>query len=67
MTNNDTTSRRMTVRDLRAIIADLPPDTELWAFDSGQSAFMPIQLVVHDKRANGLNFWINTEDNPNGL
>ena len=67
MTNNDTNSRMMTVADLRDIIADLPADTQLWAFDAGQFTFMPVQLVVHDKRANGLNFWINTEDTPNGL
>jgi hypothetical protein len=65
MTNNDTNSRKLTVADLRAIIADLPADTELWAFDSGQASFTPIQLIVHDKRANGLNFWINAEDTPN--
>ena len=67
MTNNDTNSRKLTVADLRAIIADLPADTELWAFDLVQSGFTPIQLIVHDKRANGLNFWINTEDTPNWL
>jgi hypothetical protein len=64
MTNNDTNSRKMTVADLRAIIADLPADTQLWAFDSGQFSFTPVQLIVNDKRANGLNFWINTEENP---
>ena len=57
----------MTVADLRAIIADLPDATQLWAFDSGQFTFTPVQLVVHDKRAGGLNFWLNTEENPNGL
>jgi hypothetical protein len=67
MTNNDTTSRVMTVADLRAIIADLPAATQLWAFDCEQFTFSPVQLVVHDKRAHGLNFWINTEENPNGL
>jgi hypothetical protein len=67
MTNNDTNSRKLTVADLRAIIADLPADTQLWAFDCGQASFTPIQLIVHDKRANGLNFWINTEDTPNAL
>jgi hypothetical protein len=67
MTNNDTNSRAMTVADLRAIIADLPDTTQLWAFDSGQFTFTPVQLVVHDKRAGGLNFWLNTEENPNGL
>ena len=67
MTNNDTTSRMMTVADLRAILADLPDATQLWAFDCEQNGFTAVQLVVHDKRANGLYFWINTEDAPNGL
>lgn len=67
MPNNDTTSRMMTVADLRAIIADLPATTQLWAYDTAQGTFTPVEFLTHDKRANGLNFWINTEENPNGL
>jgi hypothetical protein len=61
------TTTIFTVADLRAIIADLPANTQLWAYDSGQGTFTPVQLVVHDKRVGGLNFWIDTDDNPNGL
>jgi len=51
----------LTVRDLREILAKLPDNTELWAFNDGTFTFSPITNAVHDKRVNGLNFWFTSE------
>jgi hypothetical protein len=58
MTNNTTP---MTVADLKALIATMPDNTQLWVFNDEQFTFSPVITAVHDKRVNGLNFWFTPE------
>ena len=55
------TDTPMTVADLRALLTNLSDDTELWVFDAEEAEFRPVMTVVHDKRVNGLNFWIKVD------
>jgi hypothetical protein len=43
----------------------LPDNTQLWVFnESGAApAFRPVVHMTHDKRAKGLNLWIDTSTN----
>lgn len=55
------TDTPMTVGDLRTLLTKLSDDTELWVFDAELAEFRPVMTVVHDKRVNGLNFWIKVD------
>lgn len=51
----------MTVGDLKALLAALPDDTELWVFDADDTQHFPVTSLTHDKRVNGLNLWIKEQ------
>ena len=55
-----TTTKPLTVGQLKAMLDKLPDSTELWVFNQNEGTFLPVEDAAPDKRSKSFNLWVNT-------